>query len=121
MHIKLVHEKIKAFKCEHCGKSLGQDNDRKKHIEVVHEHIRYPCTWQGCTQQALTSTKLKYHVRRAHTKEWSLECKLCKDQLNTMWGCLFPGEMNKHKANNHPVEWEEEKEVYMSYDYMPYV
>ena len=58
-------------------------------------------------------------LRRVHTKEWSLECQLCEDQLDIWWGYLFPGEMSKHKAKKHPVEWEQEQEAYKK-DY-PYI
>jgi KRAB domain-containing zinc finger protein len=111
-HVKTVHEKIRAFKCEQCGKSFGHASSRKEHVEGVHYNIRYPCTWQGCTHQAYTKSSLKFHVRRAHTKEWSWECQLCEDQLDIWWGCITPGEMKKHRAKKHPVEWEEEQETY---------
>ena len=111
-HTKTVHDRIRAFKCEHCNQSFGEAGNRKKHMEIVHSNIRYPCTWQDCTHKAFTKTNLKYHIRRAHTKEWSLECQLCEDQLDIWWGCIHPGEMAKHKAMKHPVEWEEEQEAY---------
>jgi uncharacterized C2H2 Zn-finger protein len=112
-HIKTVHDKIRAFKCQHCKMSFGRAGARKQHVESVHSHIRYPCTWhQGCTWTTGQKGDVKYHIRRAHTKEWSLECQLCEDQLDIWWGCLFPKEMNKHKAKKHPVEWEEEQEAY---------
>ena len=113
-HIKTVHEKIRSFKCEHCGKSFGQDQHRKTHIEAVHLNLRYPCTWPDCTHQAHSKTRLKYHRRSTHTKEWSLECKLCEDQLGIWWGCIHPGQMDKHRAKKHPVEWEEEQMAYKS-------
>jgi DNA-directed RNA polymerase subunit RPC12/RpoP len=112
MHIKTVHDKIRAFKCEHCGKSFGQAGNRKMHIEGVHSNIRYPCTWQGCTWTTTWKSKVKFHIRRAHTKEWSWECQLCEDQLDIWWGCLHPKEMDNHRAKKHPLEWEEEQEVY---------
>jgi DNA-directed RNA polymerase subunit RPC12/RpoP len=112
MHIKTVHEKIRGFKCEHCGKSFGQAGARKLHIEGVHSHIRYSCTWQGCTWTTNQKYHVKFHVRRTHTKEWSLECQLCEDQLDIWWGCIYPKEMDKHRAKKHPVEWEEEQEAY---------
>ena len=56
--------------------------------------------------------KVKIHIRQVHTKEWSWECQLCEDQFNIWWGCIQPGEMNKHKAKKHPVEWEEEQETF---------
>jgi hypothetical protein len=111
-HIKTVHEKARAFKCEHCEKSFGHASYRKTHIEAVHFNIRYPCTWPDCTHQAHTKTGVKYHRRRAHTQEWSLECQLCEDKMDIWWGCIFPGEMGKHRAKKHPVEWEEEQEAY---------
>jgi len=111
-HIKTVHDKIRAFKCEHCKQSFGTAANRKVHMEAVHSHIRYHCTWQGCIWTTGQKGQVKFHVRRAHTKEWSLECQLCEDQLDIWWGCIHPGEMNKHKAKKHPVEWEEEQEAY---------
>jgi hypothetical protein len=111
-HMKTVHEKVRAFKCEHCGKSFGFASDRKKHIEGVHFNVRYPCTWPECYWTTNQKSQVKYHRRRAHTQEWSLECHLCEDQLDIWWGSIFPGEMNKHKAKKHPVEWEEEQEAY---------
>ena len=111
-HIKTVHERIRGFKCEHCNQSFGEAGNRNKHMEIVHSNIRFPCTWLGCTHQAFTKTNLKYHIRRAHTKEWSLECHMCEDQLDVWWGCIHPSEMVKHKAMKHPVEWEEERELY---------
>ena len=112
VHVEIVHNKIRSHKCETCKQSFGSVSARKVHMDIVHSHIRYPCTWQGCSHQASTKSHLKYHVRRAHTKEWSLECQLCEDQLDIWWGCIHPGEMNKHKAKKHPVEWEEEQEAY---------
>ena len=111
-HTKTVHDKVRAFKCEHCNQSFGEAGNRKQHMDIVHSNICYPCTWQDCSHQASTKTHLKYHIRRAHTKEWSLECQLCEDQLDIWWGCILPGEMDKHRAKKHPVEWEEEQEAY---------
>jgi uncharacterized C2H2 Zn-finger protein len=111
-HIKTVHDKVRAFKCEHCGKSFGKSGDRKMHINSVHLNIRYPCSWPDCDWTTIQKAKVKYHRRRAHTQEWSLECQLCEDQLDIWWGCIFPGEMDKHRAKKHPMEWEEEQETY---------
>jgi DNA-directed RNA polymerase subunit RPC12/RpoP len=113
-HITTVHEKIRAFQCEHCDKSFGLAIHRKRHIESVHFHICYPCTWPDCDWTTKQKAEVKYHRRRAHTQEWSLECHLCEDQLDIWWGCIHPGEMNKHRAGKHPVEWMEEQEAYKS-------
>ena len=112
-HIETVHDKLRAFKCEHCGKSFGQACDRKTHIEIVHFNIRFSCAWPDCTFTTGQKGYVKYHRRRAHTQEWSLECQLCEDQMDIWWGCIFPGEMDKHKAKRHPVEWYEEQQAYM--------
>ena len=111
-HIKAVHDRIRAFKCEHCAKSFGAAGTRKRHMEGVHSNIRYPCTWQGCTWTTKQKSMVKFHVRRVHTKEWSWECQLCEDQLDIWWGCIYPKEMDRHRAKKHPVEWEEEQEAY---------
>ncbi len=48
-HIKTVHEKIRAFKCEHCKKSFGQACDRKKHIESVKRYNEKRRLGRGAT------------------------------------------------------------------------
>ena len=112
MHIKTVHEQVRAFKCEHCDKSFGLAGARKQHVQALHLNMCYPCTWSDCSYQAHTKAYLKIHQRRTHTKEWSLECQLCEDQLDIWWGCINPSEMNNHRAKKHPVEWEEEQETF---------
>ena len=111
-HIKTVHQHLRPYKCDQCGKSFGEAGTRKKHIEAVHEKIRYPCTWEGCNYQATEKARVKVHVRQVHTKEWSYECQLCEDKYDIGWGCILPSVMEKHKAKKHSVEWEEEQEAY---------
>merc|ERR1712142_827064 len=112
LHIDTVHKQIKAFECQHCGKCFGLAGARKIHIESIHLGIRYPCTWEGCKHTFTDKGYVKIHVRQVHTKEWSWECQLCEDQKGNRWGCMKPGEMDRHKAKNHPVEWEQEQENY---------
>ena len=112
-HIKTVHDNIKSYECEHCGKRFGQAGVMKRHIEALHLGLRYSCTWRGgCGFTTGWKDWLPFHVRQVHTKEWSWECQLCEDQKGIWWGCLQPGQMDKHKAKNHPVEWEEEQEAF---------
>ena len=112
-HIKTVHDNIKSYECEHCGKSFGDASSRKKHIGGIHLGVRYACTWPGgCDHTTTWKDSLPYHVRQVHTKEWSWECQLCEDQKGIWWGCIKPGRMDKHRAKNHPVEWEEEQEAF---------
>ena len=112
LHIDTVHKQIKAFECQHCGQCFGTDGARKNHIESIHLGIRYPCTWEGCKQTLTQKSQVKVHVRRVHTKEWSWECQMCEDQKGIWWGCINPGELAKHKAKNHPEEWEKEQEEF---------
>lgn len=43
-HIKLVHDKVKAFSCEECEKSFGRKSHLKRHIEASHQNVkRYEC------------------------------------------------------------------------------
>ena len=107
-HIDTVHKQIKAFECKHCSQRFGHACVLKQHIESIHLGIRYSCTWDGCELTFADKSYVKFHVRQVHTKEWSWECQLCEDQKGVWWGCIYPGEMDKHKAKNHPVEWEQE-------------
>jgi len=111
-HIATVHDKIKNYTCEYCSMSFGRKETRKAHIENIHLNIRYPCTWPDCVHEARTQEALRNHSKRVHTGEWNLECQLCMDQLGKWWGCLYPVEMDNHRAKKHKVEWEEEQEAY---------
>ena len=38
-HIKVVHEGVRKYKCETCGKTCGQASDLKRHINSSHKHL----------------------------------------------------------------------------------
>ena len=110
VHVDQVHNKIKAYSCDICMKSFTHGSSRDKHIDEVHLKKRVNCTWYGCTW-AGSKYEIKYHVRRAHTWEWSIECDIC-DEKGVWWGCIFPSEFQKHKMKCHPEEFAEEEKKY---------
>ena len=50
-HIQSVHEKIK-YSCNLCGHQFTQQGNLKTHIQSVHEKIKYSCNL--CEYQATT-------------------------------------------------------------------
>ena len=39
-HTKIIHEKMKAYKCNSCDKSFGQKGHLNRHVKTVHEDIK---------------------------------------------------------------------------------
>ena len=111
-HVDLVHNKIKAYSCDLCMKRFGRASTRDKHIDEVHLKKYVNCTWDGCTWKG-SKDNIKYHVRRMHTWQWSIdcECDIC-DERGVWWGCISPSEFQRHKMQCHPEEFAEEEKKY---------
>ena len=64
-HIKIVHEYIKAFKCESCEKYFGQKSKLDRHLKSVHENLRnHKC--ESCGKMFSQKVNLGRHLKTFH-------------------------------------------------------
>ena len=78
MHSKIVHEKLKEFKCTHCNNSYGRGFELKNHINNVHENLKLKCRF--CDKMFAT-TRLNAHIREIHGKPKQYNCDICQKSL----------------------------------------
>ena len=64
-HLESVHEGIKPFKCNICGKGSASNGEMKKHVETVHEGKKpFKCT--TCNSCYTRKTTLNKHIKSVH-------------------------------------------------------
>ena len=63
--IKSVHEKLKPYKCNLCGKDFSQTSSLKQHVKSVHDKLKpYKCNKCGKSFSQLGN--LKKHMDNRH-------------------------------------------------------
>ena len=63
--IKLVHEGVKKYKCDICGKPFGRLNAMKVHVMTVHEGLKnFQCG--SCDKAFGQHGDLKRHIKNIH-------------------------------------------------------
>ena len=62
-HIQSVHEKVR-YPCDECGKQFTVQASLKKHLQSVHEGVKYPCS--HCDYRSSTQGSLKRHLQKTH-------------------------------------------------------
>lgn len=73
-HIKVVHDKLKPFKCSHCPKTFASAHSKRIH-ELTHtDNFPYACEY--CDRRFRLSSKLKIHSE-IHTTKPELLCPIC--------------------------------------------
>ena len=87
-HLKTVHEGIKDFKCDHCGKEYTENKGLKVHIKRHHDNVRDEQCNQ-CGKQFFTKEVLKEHVRNIHNKDQNQ--KVHHKQMAKLLKCEFCG------------------------------
>lgn len=74
-HIKVVHDKLRPFKCSHCPKSFAAAASKRIH-ELSHtDDFPYQCEF--CDRRFRLPSKLKIHSE-IHTTKPELLCPICK-------------------------------------------
>ena len=78
LHIKTVHDKIKDYNCDLCGKLFSTRSSLKNHIRIVHEGCKdYKC--ERCEKAFGTIQELKFHVKVIHEGfKGDHKCSLCE-------------------------------------------
>ena len=66
-HFKRLHEEqLKLIHCILCKKSFKSNGDLKKHIECVHERVKFKC--EACGKSVIGKKSLIRHVKNVHKK-----------------------------------------------------
>ena len=94
MKITHVHEGMKNYKCDTCGKVCNRPGDLKKHVKFVHEGIKnYIC--MTCGKAFSRSPDLKKHISSVHEGTKDHRC----DQCGKFFG--LPENLRRHVKNVH--------------------
>ena len=81
MHIKSVHEKLKAYKCECCGKEFSQKNTLNTHLKIVHKNEKdHKC---DVCEKHFSQRELKKHLKIVHFLEKlnNYRCMSCEKKF----------------------------------------
>ena len=77
---------VSSHECSECGKSLRNPRNLKRHLESIHNGLKYPC--DQCDFNASQKYHLKSHIKAKHTKTNS--------KANSTWDTdIIPVEENK--------------------------
>ena len=77
-HYKVVHKKLKPFKCTEpdCSSSFGNSTDLARHINGVHKQIK-PFTCNLCQKTFFSKQNLVVHVDSIHNNVKAFKCTVC--------------------------------------------
>ena len=79
--------------CNYCGKTYGQANYLRHHINSVHEkNFKFCCELCGAGFQL--SSKLDRHVNYVHSTEKRFQCEICNMQFK--WPHMYKNHMLLH-------------------------
>ena len=62
-HIRVIHEKLKKFQCEHCEKAFGQKSNLRNHVKNIHGGKKMKCDF---CDKFLFQYSMKRHIESAH-------------------------------------------------------
>merc|ERR1711971_151907 len=85
IHIQVVHEKRKRFKCMQCDSCFGIRKSLKKHVLAVHDKIK-PHKCPHCDSSFFNNTNLKTHIACVHDEVRPFKCNLCESAFHSLRG-----------------------------------
>ena len=93
-HLKkgIKRERTGQFVCPECGIVVVRKSSLKKHLQEIHQGIRYPC--DQCPHQAKTKISLKHHIESAHEGK-RYYCDQCE------YAAVSNGSLKKHIRETH--------------------
>ena len=107
-HIKLIHEKIKDFKCTYnlCNYTCSANGSLNIHIKQVHMQIKdFKCTYNLCNYTCSSNNDMTRHIKYIHTKIKDVKCNynLCD------FKCSQTSHLKRHIKSVHERPQESKK------------
>ena len=67
-HFQTIHEKLREFNCDKCGKSFARKSNLNTHIKRVHGKFRYNCEkcCHKCEKHFTWKDDLNRHIQSVH-------------------------------------------------------
>ena len=93
-HVKVVHQLIKDYKCEDCGKCFGQKSYLGLHEKIVHKKIRDNLC-ELCDFSSSSKFALRSHVKLAHLQIKNFPCEDCGVR------CGAKSDLESHRKSVH--------------------
>ena len=97
VHNNVVHLKIKAFKCNACGKAFGARDTLVKHVKRIHGlesihayHLDKIEKCNVCDKVFENESALNQHSNEKHTKTKNIPCEHCEKSFRSL------KKLNKH-------------------------
>ena len=97
-HVRNAHELvgIKPYKCGDCGKYFRTENEKKKHIKIVHEG-KFTINCPICQKSFKTNGVLKKHIDAVHEKKRPHGCDICNETFSQS------AHLKTHKKGKHKI------------------
>ena len=78
LHIKAIHDKIKDQFCDQCNYATSYPDELRKHKNTIHSKDRGDgFECPECGKMLTSKRYLQYHVRHVHQKVKDASCLLC--------------------------------------------
>jgi Zinc finger, C2H2 type len=92
MHSR-VHSGEAPYQCEICNQSFKYSHNLTEHLKIHLEtsENKYSCPYSGCSRGCRTTSSLKIHIRKVHTKDYEYQCFQCFQKF------MFPHLLRKHE------------------------
>ena len=74
-HIQTVHEGRKDHKCQYCNKDFGLKKNLDIHVQAIHEGAQHIC--ENCGKAFPRKYDLKKHIKTVHLGQKNYKCEFC--------------------------------------------
>ena len=93
IHMRREHEKIR-YPCNRCDFQAKGTSDLNKHIQAIHEGIKFECEYKGCNYRISRRSTLNYHVKFKHEGIF-YSCDMCGERF------MSPHALKSHVKHKH--------------------